>query len=122
MPFVLRINLEVTDFLKGLTAESFWSGLTFPRQGEVGEVLPFGNAFLEGTLASLLQQGKEMTGRAFMSALVTDVRLEIIDELLCQLPESDVLRLELLQDEGLQIVAESLIVVVGALGTVNADA
>ena len=57
-----------------------------------------------------------------MSALVADVRLEIIDELLCQLPESNVLSLEFLQYEGLQIVAESLIVVVGALGTVNADA
>ncbi len=63
-----------------------------------------------------------MTGRSFMSALVTDVRLEIIDELLRQLPESNVLSLELLQDEGLQIVAESLVVVVGALGTVNTDA
>ena len=93
MTFVLRVNLEITDFLKGLTAESLGSGLASSRQGEVGEVLPFGNTFLEGTLASLLQQGKEMTGRAFMSALVADVRLEIIDELLCQLPESNVLSL-----------------------------
>ena len=88
---VLGRYLQIPNLLKGLTAESFGSGLASPRQREVCEILPFGNAFLEGTLASFLQQSKELAGRGFMSALVADVRLEIVDELLSELPESNVL-------------------------------
>jgi len=34
MTFVLRVNLEVTDFLKGLTAESLGSGSRCPWHGQ----------------------------------------------------------------------------------------